>query len=361
MKPWTWRHAIINSTLPPTTRHVLITLSCHVNDAGEPAYPSTALLAFETGLSERAVVTHLRDAAGLGWLLVQKHGYGGQKWARNQYYPRIPEGFEMPDRDSRGTEPASVPSKTGQKKKVLKDVQQLVDKGTEPASVPSEKALNVATEGTERDGRKALNHVQSNTAVNPAEKAAAREVENDAAAAAQKISKPENTESELTELLVDLERERGKNLTIDRSRDRVHVLTWVGKGVTASRLREAHALAVAARIRDTDDRPTYVGFVSTFIDAEAATPAVPGTAQPDPDWWLAGEEVLLAAGERFGARPKRRDEPLPLYRAVVARAAGKGPWIDAILREAQRGGGQFQQMIVATIGEALLPVDWYAS
>lgn len=117
MKPWTWRHAIINSPLPPTTRHVLLTLSCHVNDAGEPAYPSTALLAAETGLSERAVVTHLQSAAALGWLIVQKHGYGGQKWARNQYYPRVPDGFELPDRDARGTEAGSVPSKTARRRR----------------------------------------------------------------------------------------------------------------------------------------------------------------------------------------------------------------------------------------------------
>ncbi|MFM0270127.1 hypothetical protein PQQ59_06050 [Paraburkholderia aspalathi] len=182
-----------------------------------------------------------------------------------------------------------------------------------------------------------------------------------AAAAANSKDETPNPERELTDLLISLEAARGKTLTIDRNRDRVHVLTWVGKAVTATRLREAHALAVAARVRDTDDRPTYAGFVSTFIDAEAATPAAPAAAQAAPDWWLAGEEVLQAAGERFGARPKRRDEPLPLYRAVVARAAGKGPWIDVILRDAQRSGGQFQQMIVATIGEALMPVDWYAS
>jgi hypothetical protein len=186
-------------------------------------------------------------------------------------------------------------------------------------------------------------------------------VDNSVAAAAENEKAQPNPERELTELLVALEAARGKALAIDRSRDRTHVLTWVGKGVTAARLREAHALAVAARTRERDERPTYAGFVSTFIDAEAAAPAAPNAAPADPDWWLAGEDVLVAAGERFGARPKRRDEPLPLYRAVVARAAGKGPWIDVILRDAQRSGGQFQQMIVATLGEALLPVDWYAS
>ncbi len=84
MKSYTWRAAILESDLPSTTRLVLLALSCHVNDAGESAYPSTQRLARETGLSEWAVVTHLAKAKDLGWLLVRKHGFAGQKWARNE-------------------------------------------------------------------------------------------------------------------------------------------------------------------------------------------------------------------------------------------------------------------------------------
>jgi hypothetical protein len=94
-----------------------------------------------------------------------------------------------------------------------------------------------------------------------------------AAAAATSESEKPNTELELTALLIALERDRGKELAIDRSRDRTHVLTWVGKGVTAEQLRAAHALAAAARKRDTDERPTYAGFVATFIDQVLAPPA----------------------------------------------------------------------------------------
>ena len=115
---YTWRAGIIKSNLPSTTRHVLLTLSCHFNDAGEACYPSTRLLAEETGLSERAVITHLANARALGWLRVSKHGFAGQEWARNQYTPSFPEG-------------------------------------TEPRSAPSEK-------GTEPNDNKALNDVQSN-------------------------------------------------------------------------------------------------------------------------------------------------------------------------------------------------------
>ncbi|CAB3742691.1 hypothetical protein LMG24238_06924 [Paraburkholderia sediminicola] len=364
MKPWTWRHAIISSPLPSTTRHVLLTLSCHVNDAGEPAYPSTALLATETGLSERSVVTHLQDAAALGWLIVQKHGYGGQRWARNQYYPRVPDGFELPDREIRGTERTSVPSKTGRNKKALNEVQQLVDKGTEAGSVPPEKALNVVPEGTEPNDRKALKEVQSNTAVNPAEKAAAREAENDAAAAAQKISKPENTERELTDLLIDLERQRGKDLTIDRSRDRVHVLTWIGKGVTAEQLRAAHTAAVAARKRDTDDRPTYAGFVSTFIDQVLAPPATatPAAASVETEDWYRTPDGVDARGAELAQRTRKPDEDWRYYRVLVAKASREPRAIEFVLSDAQRFNQlDLYQLARKTFGDALMPVDDYAS
>ncbi len=38
LRSWTWRHGILKSDLPATTRHVLLTISCHMNDLGEGAY-----------------------------------------------------------------------------------------------------------------------------------------------------------------------------------------------------------------------------------------------------------------------------------------------------------------------------------
>jgi hypothetical protein len=113
---YTWRAGIIKSNLAPTTKHVLLTLSCHFNDAGEACYPTTRLQAQETGLSEKCVITHLAIARELGWLKVSKHGFAGQRWSHNQYMPCFPEG----------TEPPSVPSKKGTEpndQKALNDVQ----------------------------------------------------------------------------------------------------------------------------------------------------------------------------------------------------------------------------------------------
>ncbi|MEX3691860.1 helix-turn-helix domain-containing protein [Paraburkholderia sp. BR14263] len=371
MKPWTWRHAIINSTLPSTTRHVLLTLACHVNDAGEDAYPSTRTLARETGLSERSVCTHLDLAEEEGWFVKRKHGYGGQKWARNQYYPSIPEGFEIVEADEKGAEGGSVRSKRGGGKKALNDVQQLVDnsgtKGTEGDSVPSQKALNVVPEGTEPNDIKALNDVQSNTAVNPAYNPAAaatrEDDENRAAAAAQKIGDEEkadataspNAEAELLAAIAQL-----PNIAIDPQADRVSVLTWAGKGVTPAQLAEAHKRAIARRQAGSDSRPIYAKFLDRFVDEVLAGVVDAGESQSDMSaaQWHLSDSGIGTQGKRVRVE-RRPNESTPDYLIRVAKASGRGPWIDYVLKREQ-GGGRYQQ-VVEFFGDELLPVDYYPS
>lgn len=157
---FSWREGILESGLPPTTRHVLLTLSCHMNDLGESCFPSTRLLSHETGLSERAVVTHLRKARDAGWLQVDPVGLGGQRWRKHQYTVAIPEGDERGaspfdcgagQPDDEGTEPRASPS------------------GPPPVDNPVDKSTEAAephAEGAEPDDRKALNEVQSNSSVN---------------------------------------------------------------------------------------------------------------------------------------------------------------------------------------------------
>jgi hypothetical protein len=120
---WTWRHAILEAELPATTKHVLLTISCFMNDVGEGCYRTTKELAQFTGLSERAVCTHIENAVKLGWLKKSQHGFRGQKWKRHEYAPLWP-------------------------------------KGAEPSSAASKEALNVVQEGTEPNDKKALNQVQ---------------------------------------------------------------------------------------------------------------------------------------------------------------------------------------------------------
>lgn len=126
-RAWTWRHAIIRSSLPATTRHVLLTISCFMNDVGGGCYPTTKQLAEATGLSERAVCTHIANAVAAGWLKVSEHGFRGRKWKNHEYHAAWP-----------------------------------VEEGTEARSVPNrDEALNVVPRGTEPDDNEALNVVQS--------------------------------------------------------------------------------------------------------------------------------------------------------------------------------------------------------
>ncbi len=128
------------SALEATTRHVLLTIGCHMNALGEGCFPSTKTLERETGLSERSVIDHIKKAKDAGWLEVLAHGYGDRRWKRNEYRVRWPEGAE----------PGSAP----------------LAGGAESGSVPQRaKALNVMQEGTERRDSKALKDVQCSTSV----------------------------------------------------------------------------------------------------------------------------------------------------------------------------------------------------
>lgn len=187
-------------------------------------------------------------------------------------------------------------------------------------------------------------------------------VDNSAAAAAdQKDPLPEqpNRETELSELLVSLELARGKRLTIDPTKDRVHLLTWIGKNLTDQQLRDAHKAAVAARKRDSDDRPTYVGFVATFI-ASAQTPQ--GAPVPsDGDWYLT-PEGCDAKGAELNVPNRKPDEPWQRHRVIVAAAARDPRAIEFVLKDAQRFNAvALYQFARATFGDALMPVDDYAS
>lgn len=166
-KTWRWRHAILQSDLPPTTRHVLLTLSCFMSKAGTDCYPTTRQIAAATGLSERSVCTHIFNATQGGWLSVSVHGLTGQKWKNHGYLARLP-GEE-------GAEPASAASA-----EALNDVQQL---GTEARSVASPEGTEPSSarncEATEPNDKKALKDVQSTSPIHPIKKECRSETSSD--------------------------------------------------------------------------------------------------------------------------------------------------------------------------------------
>lgn len=90
-RAWTWRHAIAKSDLPPTTKHVLLTLSIFMSEAGQSCFPSIDDLVEATSLSKRAVMEHLQRACAAGWLKRSLHGFRGQRWRRLEYEPLWPQ------------------------------------------------------------------------------------------------------------------------------------------------------------------------------------------------------------------------------------------------------------------------------
>lgn len=133
---FSWRHAIVESDLPPTTKHVLLTLSLHMNDVGESCFPSIERLARETSLSKRAVITHLHASRDAGWIKIGNHGFRGQRWRANEYL-------------------CDFPSFTNEK---------VVNEGNHVG----EKAVNLTTEGGEPDDSKVVNEVHSISTSNSA-------------------------------------------------------------------------------------------------------------------------------------------------------------------------------------------------
>ena len=94
-KPFlSWREALLESRVGPTTKHILLTLACHMNEFGTGCLPSTRTLSRQTGLSERSVCTHLRAAMKAGWITAQKRGLSGQAWKRHEYQISWPQGTE---------------------------------------------------------------------------------------------------------------------------------------------------------------------------------------------------------------------------------------------------------------------------
>lgn len=135
-----WRRLIASKNGPPspTTRHLLLTASLHMDEKGESCFPSTRTIAEETGLSERSVICHLAMAVATQWLVKEIRGLSGQCWRRHEYKARIPL-------------------------KLLKQFQQLQHEGTEVGSAP-------ISEGAEPYSYKVLKEVQSSSSNNTPKK-----------------------------------------------------------------------------------------------------------------------------------------------------------------------------------------------
>lgn len=109
-----WLDALLSEAGPrPTVRFALLALATHMEEDGGRAFPSTRLLARETGLSRRTVEEALREAEAAGWIRRHARGSSGQGWRRLGYRPSVPDVEQEPPHVAEGGAGDSPPHPEG--------------------------------------------------------------------------------------------------------------------------------------------------------------------------------------------------------------------------------------------------------
>jgi helix-turn-helix protein len=136
-----WRSVIASEYGPsPTARHILLTLSLHMDELGGSCFPSIRTLMKKTGLSNRAICTHLEKAEAAGWIKRSQRGKNfGKSWKGNEYQATLPP---------------------------LKVVNEVQHDGGERGSLRQAKGGEPHSEGGEPDDNKVVNEVHTSTSVN---------------------------------------------------------------------------------------------------------------------------------------------------------------------------------------------------
>lgn len=141
MKIWSWRHAVAQGKIEALTKLVLYTLANYMNETGGGCFPSIDTIMEDSGLARATVIKHLDNAEAAGFIQRRKHGYGGQKWARNEYTATFPPDCEIG---------------------AAHDLELKSQKGGSSGELPSVKAVQPASEGSSNDAVKAVHPVNSN-------------------------------------------------------------------------------------------------------------------------------------------------------------------------------------------------------
>lgn len=89
---WRWRRAIGESDLPATTRDILRVLSEFMDREGGSCFPTVTDVARKCGRDRGTISDHLKIAEQAGWVEIQNGTFGGQKWRRQSYVARWPQG-----------------------------------------------------------------------------------------------------------------------------------------------------------------------------------------------------------------------------------------------------------------------------
>ena len=170
---WQWRELFASEHGPADagTRLVLFVIALHMNENGENAFPSQALVATRTGLSERSVRRHLAHAEKTGWLQRFERRRPGRAYFVSQYVATIPDHLaplcsDKPwEIDPSWRRPANLAGCDGE------TVDKSPPKAEHPANGARRAANLAATPGKfGRDGRPPLPPNSSlNTSMNPSE------------------------------------------------------------------------------------------------------------------------------------------------------------------------------------------------
>lgn len=121
-----------------------------------------------------------------------------------------------------------------------------------------------------------------------------------------------------------------------------------------------HWLAVPGdRAFKTDWNAMWEKWVLSDDPMRSRSPVASGGAVTG-DWWES-DGGTDAQGASVNC-PREKDEPTPKYLVRVAKASGRGPWIDFVLQQAKRSGSdKWFQQVVQYLGDGLMPPDFYAS
>ena len=86
-----WKLSFMASKLAPTTRLVLHTIGEHLDNSGSDARVSVGEIVRQSGLSDRAVRTHLRIAYDAGWIEIDLDALHIGKGIGRKYDASIPK------------------------------------------------------------------------------------------------------------------------------------------------------------------------------------------------------------------------------------------------------------------------------
>jgi len=136
-----WERVVLSDKGPksPTMRHVLRTLSFHMDQHGRKCFPSIATLVRETGLSNRTVIDHLEQAVTDGWIIRAMRG-GGRGWKRYEY--EISFQFQASEEGSPRQNGEAVKEIHHESSGVVKEVHNVMGRGGEADNIEVVKELH---------------------------------------------------------------------------------------------------------------------------------------------------------------------------------------------------------------------------